>query len=49
MRQQITNYIRAGYSGLYLVSHEEARVEAELKQLPPGLAIRSMRGRSPRA
>ena len=30
MKQQITHYIRAGYSGLYLVSHEEQRVEAEL-------------------
>jgi len=27
------NYIRAGYPGLYLVSAEELRVEAELKQL----------------
>jgi len=31
MREKITHYIRAGYAGLYLVSHEEARVEAELK------------------
>lgn len=37
MRQQITNYIRAGYAGLYLVSHEEARVEAELKAISTGL------------
>jgi ATP-dependent 26S proteasome regulatory subunit len=28
---KIANYIRAGYPGLYLVSHEEQRVEAELK------------------
>ncbi|MBA4150537.1 MAG: AAA family ATPase [Verrucomicrobia bacterium] len=33
MRQKITNYIRAGYSGLYLVSAEEQRVEAELKAI----------------
>lgn len=31
MRNQITNYIRAGYPGLYILSHEEQRVEAELK------------------
>ncbi len=31
MREAITNYIRAGYPGIYLVSHEEARAEAELK------------------
>src|SRR3954463_13281478 len=31
MREKITHYIRAGYAGLYLVSHEEQRVEAELK------------------
>ena len=30
MRTHITNYIRAGYPALYLVSCEEARVEAEL-------------------
>ncbi|MGZ4961691.1 MAG: AAA family ATPase [Limisphaerales bacterium] len=33
MRQTIKNYIRAGYSGLYLVSHEEQRVEAEIKAI----------------
>src|SRR3954454_15155210 len=41
MRDKITRYIRAGYAGLYLVSHEEQRVEAELKaaatQLKHGL------------
>ena len=37
MRQQITNYIRAGYAGLYLLSHEEARVEAELKAIATAL------------
>jgi hypothetical protein len=31
VRETITHYIRAGYAGLYLVSHEEQRVEAELK------------------
>jgi AAA+ superfamily predicted ATPase len=31
MRQKISNYIRAGYSGLYIVSPEEQRVEAEIK------------------
>jgi SpoVK/Ycf46/Vps4 family AAA+-type ATPase len=33
MRTQITNYIRAGYPGIYLVSHEEPRVEGELKAI----------------
>ena len=33
MREKITHYIRAGYAGLYLVSHEEQRVEAELKAI----------------
>lgn len=33
MRDKITNYIRAGYSGLFIVSHEEARVEAEIKTI----------------
>ena len=31
MRTRIQNYICSGRAGLYLVSHEEARVEAELK------------------
>ena len=31
MRNKIIHYIRAGYAGLYLVSAEEQRVEAELK------------------
>ena len=30
MNTQIANYIRAGYSGIYIVSHEEVRVEQEL-------------------
>jgi len=33
MKTQITNYIRAGYPGLFLVSHEEARIESELKTI----------------
>jgi hypothetical protein len=33
MKSQITNYLRAGYPGLYLVSCEEARVEAELNAI----------------
>jgi AAA+ superfamily predicted ATPase len=33
MRARIINYIRAGYSGLYLVSPEEKRVEAELQSV----------------
>ena len=32
MRNQITNYLRAGYPGLYLVSCEETRIEAELRE-----------------
>ena len=31
MRQNLINYIRAGYPGIFIVSHEENRVEAELK------------------
>ena len=37
MREKITHYIRAGYAGLYLVSHEEQRVEAELKTIAADL------------
>jgi hypothetical protein len=33
MRGRIINYIRAGYPGLYLVSHEEQRVDGELKSI----------------
>jgi len=33
MRNQILNYLCAGYPGLYLVSSEEERVEAELKAI----------------
>src|SRR5436190_11661577 len=37
MREKITHYIRAGYAGLYLVSHEEARVEGEFKAIATAL------------
>lgn len=40
MREKITHYIRAGYAGLYLVSHEEQRVEAELKAIATTLKHR---------
>jgi hypothetical protein len=33
MRNRIIHYIRAGYAGLYLVSPEEQRIEAELKTI----------------
>lgn len=33
MIDRITNYIRAGYSGLCIVSHEESRVEAAVVQV----------------
>ena len=33
MRARIINYIRAGYPGLYLVSHEEQRVDGEMKAI----------------
>jgi hypothetical protein len=33
MRQKLIHYIRAGYPGLFIVSHEECRVEAELKSV----------------
>ena len=32
-KSKIINYIRAGYPGLYLVSPEEQRVDAEIKQI----------------
>lgn len=37
MRQMLTNYIRAGYPGLYIVSPEEQRVEAELQAVADAL------------
>ena len=40
MRTKLTNYIRAGYAGIYLVSHEESRVEAELKAIAETLNYR---------
>ena len=40
MKTKITNYVRAGYPGLYLVSHEESRVEAELKVIAEALKYR---------
>ncbi len=40
MKTQITNYIRAGYPGIYLVSCEEARIEAEMKAIVATLKYR---------
>ena len=40
MRTKLTNYIRAGYPGIYLISHEESRVEAELKAIAETLKYR---------
>jgi len=37
MREKITHYIRAGYAGLYVVSSEEQRVEAEVKAIAQSL------------
>jgi len=37
MKSKITNHIRAGYPGLYLVSPEEQRVEAEMHQIAQDL------------
>src|SRR6266566_5271367 len=37
MRNQITNYIRAGYSGINIISCEEARIESELKTIAESL------------
>jgi ATP-dependent 26S proteasome regulatory subunit len=36
-KHSIINYIRAGYPGLYLVSPEEQRVDAEIKQIAKDL------------
>ena len=33
MKSKIINYIRAGYPGLYLVSHEEQRVAVEMTRI----------------
>src|SRR6185369_14248173 len=40
MRQQIIHYLQAGYAGLYLVSPEEQRVEAELKAIAQAIDFR---------
>ncbi len=40
MIAKLTHYIRAGYAGLYLVSREEQRVEAELKAIAANLSHR---------
>ena len=40
MQNQIRNYIRAGYPGIYLVSCEEARIEAEMKAIAQALDYR---------
>ncbi|MEI8289553.1 MAG: AAA family ATPase [Verrucomicrobiota bacterium] len=37
MKNQIANYIRAGYSGLYIVSHEEQRVGSEISAVVDAL------------
>ena len=37
MRNQITNYIRAGYPGINIISCEEARIESELKSIAESL------------
>jgi ATP-dependent 26S proteasome regulatory subunit len=37
MREQIQNYIRAGYPGIYIVSPEEQRAEAEIKAVAGAL------------
>ena len=39
MRQRIIHYLRAGYAGLYLVSPEEQRVEAEFKAIADELGF----------
>jgi SpoVK/Ycf46/Vps4 family AAA+-type ATPase len=40
VKQKIINYIRAGYAGLYLVSVEEQRIEAEIKTIANDLQYR---------
>jgi hypothetical protein len=40
MQTDIRNYLRAGYPGIYLVSCEEARVEAEMKTIAQALNYR---------
>ena len=38
MNTKIINYIKAGYSGLYLISTEEQRVETEIKAIAEHLS-----------
>lgn len=40
MKNRITAYVRAGYAGLFLLSHEEQRVEAEMKGVAEELGCR---------
>ena len=40
MREKIIHYIRAGHPGLYLVSPEEQRVEAEFKGIAKEIGFR---------
>lgn len=40
MKERIINYIKAAYPALYLVSHEESRVEAMLKDVATTLKFR---------
>lgn len=40
MRKKITNYVKAGYPGIYIVSSEESRVEGELKAVTESLKYR---------
>jgi len=40
MKTQITNYIRAGYPGIYLVSCEETRIEGDMKVIAKELDYR---------
>ena len=37
MKTKIANYIRSGHPGIAIASHEEARVEAELKTIAADL------------
>ncbi len=40
MKAKITNYVKAGYPGIYIVSSEESRVEGELKKTADSLKYR---------
>jgi hypothetical protein len=40
VKSKIINYIRAGYPGLYLVSHEEQRVQVEISTIAKDLKYR---------